>query len=314
MALTKWWQKAGCTVVTLVMLALTAAAFGRQAGAAENKTEDQGEATDNMNPTIIHADLLIENLNGHQAELYVNDIPVGRVGGKLQPWASVPVPEFVVDDTNTLSVVVGIGDTPAMAMPGQSSSKCNPQMKVQARIVRMQDGELARPGSGETLVEINWTGEKEEPLPLVLSAKGDLGKQFGQWQWQSADELTLDSATYESAAKFISEMMTAYTAGKPDPIIKMAKFKHQEAVRAYPEYGDVVFEEMFKEQMEEASQEPNWKPYALPRSEYDLRLIANGRMIEAVAKDWRPILRMEDGDYAYPMLIGKVNGEWQILR
>ncbi len=314
MTLTKWWRKAGCLVTALGVLTWIAPMSGQQSTTADEDPQTQGEAANIMNPTIIHADLLIENLNEHQAELYVNDIPVVRVGGKLQPWASVPVPEFIVDGVNTLSVVVGIGDTPATAKSGKGGSKCDPKMKVQARIVRMQDGEIARPGSGETLVEINWTGEKEEPLPLLLTAKGDLGEQLGQWQWQTADELTLDSATYESAAKFVTEMMAAYTAGEPDPIIKVAKFKHQEAVRAYPEYGDVIFADMFREQMTEASQEPNWKPYALPRSEYDLRLAANGRMIEAVAKDWRPILRMEDGDYAFPMFIGKVNGEWQILR
>lgn len=48
--------------------------------------------------------------------------------------------------------------------------------------------------------------------------------------------------------------------------------------------------------------------FALHQSEYDLRLVAGCRMVGAVASDWRPILRMEDGDCAYPMLIGRGKG------
>ncbi|TFH64853.1 MAG: hypothetical protein E4G91_04505 [Candidatus Zixiibacteriota bacterium] len=305
---------AGRTVVILGMLLWAAPVSGEQATADQKESSEPREESNKMEETIIHADLLIENFKDQQAELYVNDIPVARVGGKLQPWASVPVPEYVIDGANTLTVVIGIGNTPSVAKAGIANEKCDPEMAVHARIVRMKEGEPARSGSGEMLVEIKWNGKKEEPFPVTVSAKGDLGKQLGAWQWQSADALTLDSATYESAAKFISEINAAYTGGKPDPIIKVAKFKHSEAGRAYPEYGDVVFDDMFREQMEMTSKEPNWKPYALPRNEYDLRLVANGRLIEAVAKDWRPILRMEDGDYAFPMHIGKVKGEWQILR
>lgn len=301
-------------VVALVMAVLTASVSLSQSSADQEESSAAGGESNEMNGTIIHADLLLENCGDYQAELYVNDIPVARAGGTLQRWASVPVPEYLIDGTNTLTVIIGIGETPSTARDGLHDGKCDSQMAAWARIVRMKDGEMAEPGSGETLLEIKWTGEEKEPLPVVVSAEEDIGTQFGDWKWQSADVLTLDSATYESAATFISEINAAYTGGNPDPIIKAAKFKHSEAGRAYPIYGDISFDEMFREQIEMFSGEPDWKPYSLPRSEFDLRLVADGRLIEAVAKDWRPILRMENGDYAYQMFIGKVEGEWQILR
>ncbi|MBU8933409.1 MAG: hypothetical protein KOO62_05315 [candidate division Zixibacteria bacterium] len=301
-------------VILFGIFALTYPLSAEQAAVDQDKPLTLTEEPDALSGTIIHADLLISNFEDHQAELYINDIPVARVGGKLQSWASVPVPEFLLDGTNTLSVVIGIGATPATAKAGPSDGKCNPQMEVLARIVRMKDGEMAEPGSGEMLAEIKWTGEKAEPMPTAVSAEVDLGKQFGAWAWQSADVLTLDSTTCESAAQFISGLSAAYTGGQADPIIKVAQPKHSEVGRAYPEFGDISFDDMFREQMEMTAEEPNWKPFVLPRDEYDLRLVADGRLIEAIAKNWRPIIRMEDGDYAYPMLIGKIKGEWQIMR
>jgi hypothetical protein len=275
---------------------------------------DQREEEREMEETIIHADLFARKLKGLSAELYVNDVPVARVGGQLQPWASVPVPEFLVDGENTLSVVLGAGETPARSKTGVKDKQTETGMEIWARIVRMKDGEMAQPGSGETLLEIKWTCEDPEPLPKTLSTSGDVGTKFGPWKWESAETLSLDSATAASAGEFIATIAKAYTAGQPDPIIAAAKYKHEEAVRAYPVYPEGAFDSMFKEQLETMSQQPNWKPYELPQDQYDLRLVANGHMIEAIAKDWRPIIRMENGDYGFNLYIGKVDGEWQILR
>jgi hypothetical protein len=275
---------------------------------------DQREEERKMEETIIHADLFARKLKGLSAELYVNDVPVARVGGQLQPWASVAVPEFLVDGKNTLSVVLGAGETPATAKAGVKDRQSEPGMEIWARIVRMKDGEMAQPGSGETLLEITWVCDSPESLPKTLSTSGDVGTKFGLWKWQSAETLTLDSATTASATDFITRIAKAYTSGKPDPIIEAAKYKHEEAVRAYPVYPEGSFDAMFKEQLATMSQQPNWKPYELPHDQYDLRLVADGRMIEAIAKDWRPIIRVENGDYGYHLYLGKVDGQWQILR
>jgi hypothetical protein len=282
--------------------------------ADQEKQPTSAEESTPMARVILHAAVQIDNIGDHQAELYLNDIPLARVGGNLQSWAAVPVMEYVVDGENLLTVMLGIGSTPSAAKSEREGATCEPGIDVAARLVLLKEGEMARPGAGELLAELTWTSEGGEPLPMNVFAYLDLGKQPDRWAWESADVLTLDSAPYESAAQFISEIAAAYTSTRPEPIIKVAGPKHSEAGVAYPEYGDIDFDDMFREQMTEAAEAPNWKPYALPRDQYDLRLIADGRMIEAVARDWRPIVRMEDGDYAFPMMIGRVNGEWLIMR
>jgi len=267
-----------------------------------------------MEETIIHADVFIRRFKGARAELYVNDIPVAVAGGGQQPFASVPVPEFLLDGTNTLSVVLGAGDTPGTAKGEPSGAKAEPNMEVWARIVRLKDGEMAGPGSGETLMELQWTGESEDPFPKIVSTSADLGPMSGPWQWQTAEVLTLDKSTLAAAIEIIGKIQDDYANGKTDMIVEMAKTKHEETERAYPIYEKGGMEGMFKEEIATFSSHPQWKRGDLPQEDYDLRLVAGGRMIQAIAKDWRPVVRMEGGAFGYHMMIGRVDGKWLILR
>jgi hypothetical protein len=282
---------------------------------ANDKSTENNEDIEFRIETIIYADLFIKGFKDCRVELYVNGFPVGRAGGGLQPYIATPVPEFLIDGKNKLEVVLGTGATPSTALDGEASCiKAVPQMKVTARIVKFKDGEMTGPGTGETLMEIEWSGETEDAFPKIISKVVDLGKLFGEWKWQTAEKLTLDEATKKSAIEFIKMIQKNYANCKPEEIVKFAKFKHEEAVRSYPAYGDIDFNEMLIEQLKEMAEHPKWIPGELPVEDYDLRLIAGGKVIEAVAKDWRPIIRMAGGDFGYPMMIGRIDGNWQILR
>jgi hypothetical protein len=276
--------------------------------------EEEQQALDN---SIIYAEVLLKGFDGCPVELYVNDIPVARAGGEIQPFASVPVPEFIIDGENSLTLVICSGPTPSSAVNSgdcEWGPKADPKMEAVARIARLADGVMAEPGEGETLIELQWNGEDGDSLPTVVTVTGDLGKQFGPWKWQSADELTLDEATRKSATAFIGTIKVAYEKCDPEPIIACAKIKHSEAERAYPAYEKGFFEPMIREKLTGMKDAPEWKPRNLPLDQYDLRLVAGGRMIEAIAKDWRPIIRMDNDDYCFRMMFGRINGQWQIMR
>jgi hypothetical protein len=265
--------------------------------------------------TIIYADLFTEGFEDCRAELYVNGFPVGRVGGDMQPYVASPIPEFLIDGENRLEVVLGAGPTPAVSRNGEATCpRAGANMLARARIARFIDGEMTGPAQGETLAELRWSGEGEDTLPKVIATIVDLGKQFGEWKWQTAEKLTLDDATVKSATEFIKMIQKNYSECKPEEIAKVAGFKHAEAVRAYPAYGAIDFGEMFIEELKAMADHPKWKPGDLPVEEYDLRLIADGRLIEAIGRDWRPIVRMAEGDFGFPLIIGRIDGEWQILR
>jgi hypothetical protein len=266
--------------------------------------------------TIIHADVFLRKFSGCPVELYVNDIPVARAGGQQQPFASVPVPEYLVDGENTLTLVIGCGSTPSTAKTGpcEWGETADSAMEAVARIAVLQEGMMAGPGAGEALMELTWTGEAQDALPKVVTVTADLGEQFGDWAWQSAEVLTLDDATKKSAIAFIEKIKASFEQGKFNDIVAVGQAKFDEAERSYPIYEKGMMAAMFAEEMGQMTQHPKWKPGEMSRDEYDLRLVAGGRMIDPVAKDWRPIVRMAEDQFAYFMMIGRIDGEWQILR
>ena len=276
-------------------------------------TEDQ----QTMEKTIVYAEVQLEGFGECPVELFVNDIPVARAGGKFQPYASVTVPEFLIDGVNSLTLVICPGPTPSMSQRGGDcacGAKADPKMEAVARITRLVDGVPAGPGAGGALIELKWTGVSGDSLPKVVTVTGDAGKQLGAWAWQSAEILTLNDSTRKSATEFINKIKTAYENADPEPILASGKIKAAEIARIDPEFGGAAFEEMVRGQLGEMKGSPEWKPSGLSEDQYDLRLVAGGRLIEAIAKDWQPILRMVNDNFRLAMLIGRVGGEWQIMR
>lgn len=125
--------------------------------------------------------------------------------------------------------------------------------------------------------------------------------------------LTLDKATWTSAVEVIENIQKCYAKGEAGPIVALAKIKHAETERAFPAYEPGMLEAMFEDQLATYTDHPKWKPGSLSRDSYDLRLVADGRMIEAIAKDWRPIVRMQGGAFAYRVMLGRIKGKWHIL-
>lgn len=300
------------TVDIIAIGVVILAGFGL-AGAQEPSGEEEQET---MRNTIIHAEVILKGFGDCPVELYVNDIPVTRVGGKYQPYEWVPVPEFLVDGENSLTLVICPGPTPSSATTGPCAcgAVADTQMAANARFVRIDAASMAGPDEGETLLELKWSGAAGDSLPKTVTVKGDLGPHLGPWGWQSAEVLTLDDKTRKSATEFINKMRKAYEAADPEPFITNGKIKNADAGRTYPDYADGFFENMVREMLGEMKGDPEWKPSTLSADDYDLRLVAGGRMIEAIAKDWMPILRMTDDNFRLRMLIGRVDGEWQIMR
>lgn len=122
--------------------------------------------------TVVHADVSLTNDHGCPVELDVNDFPVARAGGTLQHFASVSVPEFLVDGENRLSLVIDHGPTPAMAQGGAGcewGATAPADMEIVARITRLQEGMMAGPTDGETLMGPHWTGKQQDSLPVIVT-------------------------------------------------------------------------------------------------------------------------------------------------
>jgi hypothetical protein len=257
-----------------------------------------------------------------RAEVYLNDIPLAYVHKEGRPNAAEAVPQYMVDGKNVFKLVVEPGPIPSLALGDPTIAEedrpvSKPEMIARARMARYRDGEDILPKCGVTLAEIEWrAADLEEPVPFphVIEQEVDLGPQFGPWQWQTAEQLTLDPATYDEAATVIEQVAQAWERGDAAPISALAQLKHAEMERAMPAYPPGSFDEVFREEITTFSQHEDWQPPAPTRDLYDLRLVAGGRMVQAIAKDWRPAVRLAGGKFGYHFMIGRIDGTWHILR
>jgi hypothetical protein len=270
--------------------------------------------------SVVYAEMSLTNC---RAELYLNGIPVGRRQAGQLPEFSVSVQQFLIDGKNLLELVINPDSTPSLARSGSADSVMAGG-RAEARLVRYPEGVYPGDPQGKVLIKVSWGGEnrsvEKNPAgyPLVVSRTADLGPQFGRWCWQDAPRLTLDPATRDSIAAVIRTVREALAKGDPDPIVELSRISYEEGARAYPATTSAWLEGRFRKFLARAAQKPGWCIDPVDPSDWDLRLVADGRLVECLARDWRPIVRTkplpDDEPYEFPMLLGRIDGKWRIVR
>ena len=139
---------------------------------------------------------------------------------------------------------------------------------------------------------------------------------FGPFQWLGAQPLKLDEETVEEVIQFIFFIRDLVEEGDADSILDISTEKYREIAAAY----DISAEEraeLFRRVLAQESEKPFWIFETPEDEEISLRLCANNRLIECIGQDWKPVIRgipSPDGRFLFPMLIGKIEDEWLIMR
>lgn len=265
----------------------------------------------------IHADMMHKNCS---AEFYVNGIPIRKYDPREQLFTSVPAHRYLVDGVNHLELVVNPGPTPSKARDGQQEMDAT-GIECRARIVRGEEGAFTGDPS-EVLAQVEYRGEagKKDVFPKVLSTRVELGPLFGRWLWQDAETLTLDAKTVDAVMQYVRIIHGAYGRGDGALIANKAKIVFDEGQRAN-KYKDMAFSrQRFIDSLKTHSQLKGWKMVPLEQLIPDLRVVANGKMIEAVARDWKPLVRTQpvpeynNDVWDYRMFLSRIGGEWVMVR
>lgn len=97
--------------------------------------------------------------------------------------------------------------------------------------------------------------------------------------------------------------------GAAQSVLDISKQRFVEVSKAYG-ISENERADLFRQLLSQESQEEYWIFETPEDEEFDLRLCANNRMIECIAKDWRsPVRGVEDpekGRFVFPMIIGKL--------
>lgn len=257
---------------------------------------------------------------GVGAELHVNDIPVARIGLPGARSAAVPVNQYVVQGSNRLSLVVNPGPSPARALEADPEPSRATGAMASATLSVYRRGAVSGDGSGEVLASVSWTARVDgeaEAFPQRVDTELAVPLDLGPWAWQAADQLALDEQTVGEVAGLIDIVRSGLEAADLSSFLDLAARGLREIARAYDDSPDEGVSTL-RAVVQHSRGAPHWRFPPLAREVWDLRLVANSRMIECIGKDWEPIVRSvtdaEENSFLMPMLVGRIGGQWAILR
>jgi len=167
---------------------------------------------------------------------------------------------------------------------------------------------------------LTWAGRDDnepERFPQEVEGTAEVSLELGPWAWQAADELALDDETAGQVANLVDIVRSGLEAGDASSFLELATRGLREIARAYDDSPDEGVRTL-RAVIDHSRGAAHWKFPLLPRQLWDLRLVAGNRLIDCVGKDWEPIVRSitdaEDNSFLMPMLVGRVGGQWAILR
>ncbi len=213
------------------------------------------------------------------------------------------------------------------APPNRRGLEARRSAWARVQLSRYPAGAMSGSGAGQSLVDVNWRAadtfdflrQEKQPFPRWVRKFADLGPMFGRFHWEDAVTLRLDEPTIESALEFVAHVRDLVELGIAAPILDVSKQKFDEVARVYGISADERAA-MFERLLNEESEKPHWIFETPDEDDVDLRLCADGRMIECIGKDWKSSIRgvpnPDENQFMFPMKIGRLepDGDWLIMR
>jgi hypothetical protein len=264
---------------------------------------------------ILILEAAVENCS---AEFYFNDIPLVRLVPGVTERAAVPVNEFLVAGRNTVEVVLQPGPTPATART-EPQTLDDSAMTALGRLTLYPPDSFPGESVGRRYLQVAYRGGgKQQRFPWPVSQDVQLDSPFGAWSWQRADVLHLTSAVHAEVRGVIRSVQDLYRSRQFDRLLAFKHLGLSEWATAYGESAADQAASMRRVFDEEIWGSPDWSIENLDPAQYDLRLCAQGRLVECIAKDWWPIVRAaptpSGARTRFAMLLGRLRGEWFQLR
>ncbi len=272
-----------------------------------------------MGTKVIYAEVEARSCT---ADLYVNGVPIPGVRRRtIFEKFGVSIQQWIVSDKNELTLVVDVEGSPSTnTAPREEKPRSDAQ--ATGRFVEYEEGVIASPDNGRVLGQVTYLGSEDESeeAPRVRSISVDLPVQYGRWLWQDAPVLTLDDAARAEAVSVLESVQNALFGGDLGRMLDLVKVRWEEVDRAYPGRNDGDDRASLGSWLSELASEPH-RRLPLRPSEHDFRLVAGGRVIECIDKDFMPSLRIlqeiEPNRWAetpYPVYLARIQNRLTVVR
>ena len=273
-------------------------------------------------------------LRNTSAEFCVNGIPVWTIpkdpGAEEQ---TIPINAFVVPGENRIEAILDLEGSPSASRTPRNA-KAKPGSWVEFRVLRMPSGrgpQFPSPSSGSVLCERGFRadkkpGEPEEPevAPRWVSASFE-SPGYGAWAWQSAKKLELDVATIEEARVACEAVRSALRSGDTRALLQLIDVRFRESGRAFGVTDDSEDVAQLERWIQQYREHPE-RVLPLAPTEFDFRLVADGRILVPLYRDWSHAIRLRQpvtdqhgrpvGDVVgrYAIMLAHVGGGLRIVR
>lgn len=258
------------------------------------------------------------------AEFFVNDIPVVRIAPGVAPQDAVPIPHMLIDQENTLGVIIHPGPRPSAALAGIGavSRSTADTVNVSAVIKTYPQGVFPGDPSGVQLAEIRWSAKSEaqDPYatPVLRVARFRADGPVPAWSWQSAPKLTIDPALEREVMEICKAVHAGLSAGDPGPLFRAAAPRYAEVASAFDMQAEKLMES-FRATLAKERARPKWAMAPMNPASLDLRLAGDQRLVDAIAVDFRPIVRALPQVNGFPgmelpMRLARLGGALMVVR
>ena len=254
---------------------------------------------------------------GVAAEAWLNGLPLARTpkgGGDC----CVPVHEFVIAGANHLKLVVDppppVPGAPAASAPviGDGSARAD------AALLLPRVGQLASDHAARLLGQVSWASPEGEVFspPVTLTQDLDIPVRFPRWRWLDAPVIEEVDELRAPAATFLQDVAIALSRGDPEHLVVAAKLRFEELALAYqrPAADDLA---RWRARVQLLHAQKALRPELPTPESLNLRLVADGRLMECLGVDGLPILRCArpDGSRVFwPMRLAAVERRFYPLR
>jgi hypothetical protein len=269
-----------------------------------------------MTSTILLAQLKVE---GCTAELHLNGVPLIRIPPGRVPIENVAAEGYVIPGTNRLDVLVEPG-APGAARTGSAEHDFRPIQAI-GRLIRFPDGVPGTVEHGELIGETSFAWPEPRPqrraFPVEVGTQLELGPAHGRWAWQDAPPLVLDDALVAEASAVLDDVERALRMFDADALWRLAELQLEDVQRAYPAVSEAHLRGELTTLLDHAKKASDPVIRRDP-AEHDFRLVAGGRMLQLVDRDYSTSVKLRDpGDgsaISYAIALARIDGRLRIVR
>jgi len=252
-------------------------------------------------------------------EIWINDIPaVLLLPSEKETTVSVPLNENVIPGTNKIGVMLHAAPLASKSQDpwpdDPTAGQYSGPTSLELQIAQYADDQPVHKDGPPPLATIEWQGPAQ-PVPSLQERNFPGVNELGRWAWQDAEVFpAIDNDLRLTALDYLHHLHGLLATAQFENFVAESELKIKEYAHAYGIAVEPAREGMLSALSSQAAT-MKLRPWAL--DEFDLRLVADGRLIECLRIDRHHALEFIGTDgpsFFLPTKIGIAKGKWQILR